>query len=193
MREKIFIFMDSGDTIIDEGSEIRDESGTVIHAELIPGAREMMTKLYDEGYSIALVADGEEVSFKNVYEENGLEYCFCSKTISEVVGVQKPDTRMFQDAMNKNNLTCMDKKRIVMLGNNIKKDVAGANRFGIRSVLFDWSPRYEKNPSSTVEQPDFIIHSLKEFFEVLKILEEELNRDTDICEWDNKYSDEMAE
>lgn len=174
MQKELIIFTDSGDTIIDEGSEIRDENGIVIHAKLIKGAGETLKSLYDAGYTIALVADGEVQSFTNVYEENGLGYCFETRTISEAIGIQKPARRMFEDAMIKNNLNEDDKKRIVMVGNNIKKDIAGANLFGITSILLDWSPRYYMQPSSPEQVPDYIIHEPIELLPLINKLNEEL-------------------
>lgn len=177
MQKKIIIFTDSGDTIIDEGTEIRNDEDIVIHAEMIPGAGETLKALYDSGYTIAMVADGEEQSFTNVYEENRLGYCFHTRTISEVVGIQKPSERMFQDAMDKNHLTDQDKKRVVMVGNNVRKDIAGANRFGITSILLDWSPRYDMTPADESEKPDYIIHEPKELLALVERLEEQLEKD----------------
>lgn len=176
MERRLIIFTDSGDTIIDEGTEIRNSDGIVIHAELIPGAGETLKKLYEEGYKLAMVADGEEQSFTNVYEENGLGYCFHTRTISEVVGIQKPSDHMFQAAMNQNHLTADDKWRIMMVGNNVRKDVAGANRFGIISVLLDWSPRYDMTPSNEEEKPDYIIHRPEELLELAAMLEKQMNQ-----------------
>ena len=177
MQKKLIIFTDSGDTIIDEGTEIRNDEDIVIHAELIPGAGETLKALYDAGYVIAMVADGEEQSFTNVYEENGLGYCFHTRTISEIVGIQKPSERMFIDAMEKNHLTEEDKKRVVMIGNNVRKDVAGANRFGITSILIDWSPRYDMNPADEWETPDYTVHEPKELLALIENLEAELQKD----------------
>ncbi len=174
MKKELIIFTDSGDTIVDEGTEIRDENGIVTHADLIPFAGEVLKKLYDEGYSIIMVADGEEQSFTNVYKEHALDHCFASRTISELVGVQKPDRKMFDDAMAKNRLTEEDKCRIVMIGNNIKKDIAGANRYGITSILLDWSPRYEMNPSNQDETADYIVHTPKELLKLIHSLNEKL-------------------
>lgn len=176
MENKLIIFTDSGDTIIDEGTEIRDEEGIVIHAELIPGAGETLKTLYESGYTIAMVADGEEQSFTNVYEKNGLGYCFHTRTISEIVGLQKPSQVMFEDAMRKNNLNEEDKKRIVMIGNNVRKDIAGANRFGITSILLDWSPRYDMHPSNDDEVADYIIHTPEELIPLINQLNETLNK-----------------
>lgn len=177
LEKKLIIFTDSGDTFINEGTEVRNEEGIVIHAEMIPGADVTLKALYDLGYRIAMVADGEEQSFTNVYNENGLGYCFHTRTISEIVGIQKPSERMFQDAMDKNGLTEVDKKRIIMVGNNIRKDVAGANRFGITSVLLDWSPRYNMIPGCEEEQADYIIHQPAELLELVGRLEQQLENE----------------
>ena len=159
---------------MDEGTEIRDEKGIVVHADLIPGAGETLRKLHDSGYRIALVADGEEQSFANVYREHGLGDCFRTRTISEIVGEQKPSALMFRDAMEKNGLTEADKCRIIMVGNNIRKDVTGANRFGLTSVLLDWSPRYGMIPENEEQKADYVIHRPEELLELAAHLECEL-------------------
>lgn len=174
MEKRLIIFMDSGDTIIDEGTEIRSDEGIVVHAEMIPGAKETLQTLYEQGYTIAMVADGEVQSFTNVYAQNGMGHCFKTRTISEAVGVQKPEREMFEDAMRKNNLVEADKGRIIMVGNNVRKDIAGANRFGIRSVLIDWSPRYYMQPKAADETPDYLIHKPEELIPLVSRLEEEL-------------------
>lgn len=169
-EKKLIIFIDSGDTIIDEGTEVRNEKGIVVHAETIPGAAQTLKALYQEGYTIALVADGEAQSFINIYRENGLRHCFKTLTISEVIGQQKPAAIMFEDAMNKNRLKEKDKNRIVMIGNNIKKDVTGANRFGITSILLDWSPRYNMVPETPEQEADYIIHQPEELLPLIEKL-----------------------
>lgn len=174
MDKELIIFIDSGDTIIDEGTEIRDQNGIVTHANTIEGATEMLEGLYRAGYLIALVADGEEQSFINVYKENGLGYCFKTRTISEIVGQQKPASIMFEDAMKQNNLRMEDKRRIVMIGNNVKKDIAGANNFGITSILLDWSPRYPMIPQTPEQVPDYIIHKPLELLPLIEKLNKNL-------------------
>lgn len=171
MEKNLIIFTDSGDTLIDEGTEVRNEEGIVIHAKLIPGAKEALQALYEEGYRIALVADGDEQSFTNVYLENGLSHCFYTRSISEIVGEVKPSARMFQDAMDQNGLTEADKGRIIMVGNNLRRDIIGANRFGLTSVLLDWSPRYDMTPGNDEEKPDYIIHTPSELPALVKRLE----------------------
>ena len=104
MNKRLIIFTDSGDTIINEATEVRDDKGIVQEAELIPGAGEVLRQLHDEGFPIALVADGEWDSFQNVYRRNGLGYCFDQWIVSEVVGMQKPAPIMFETAFQKMGL-----------------------------------------------------------------------------------------
>ena len=144
MTKKLIVFTDSGDTIIDEATQIYDDRGIVLKADFIPGAGEVLKKLHDEGFTIALV-------------------------VSEVVGRQKPAPIMFETAYEKLNLTEADKKRIVMIGNNLKKDIAGANRQGLTSIWLDWSPRY----FHTVEEPDWQPdYTVKTPMELIPLLEE---------------------
>lgn len=172
MKKNLIIFTDSGDTIIDESTQVYDDQETVLRADFIPGAGEVLKQLKDEGYRIALVADGTWESFQNVYRENGLGYCFEEWIVSEVVGEQKPARSMFDTAMEKMGLTDADKPFIVMIGNNLKKDVAGANRYGITSVWLDWSPRYFHKVEEPDWQPDYTVKTPEE----LKALIEELEK-----------------
>ena len=172
MKKNLIIFTDSGDTIIDESTQVYDDQETVLRADFIPGAGEVLKQLKDEGYRIALVADGTWESFQNVYRENGLGYCFEEWIVSEVVGEQKPARSMFDTAMEKMGLADADKPFIVMIGNNLKKDVAGANRYGITSVWLDWSPRYFHKVEEPDWQPDYTVKTPEE----LKALIEELEK-----------------
>ncbi len=172
--KKLIIFTDSGDTIIDEATQIRDDRDIVLEADFIPGADVVLKQLHDEGYTIALVADGEWESFQNVYRVNGLGYCFDAWIVSEVVGKQKPEAIMFEKAYEALGLQEADKKRIVMIGNNLKKDIAGANRQGLISVWLDWSPRYFHTVEEPDWQPDYTVKTPMELIELIHKLNEEL-------------------
>ena len=184
MSKNLIIFTDSGDTIIDESSQVYNDDGIVTRADFIPEAGEVLKSLHEEGYRIALVADGEWESFQNVYRENGLGDCFEQWIVSEVVGEQKPARSMFETAMEKMCLTDADKPRIVMVGNNLKKDVAGANRFGLISIWMDWSPRYFHQVEEPDWQPDYTVKSPRELKDLIDTLETE-------CESKGRVQDEI--
>ena len=174
MSKKLIIFTDSGDTIIDEATQVYDDRHIVQEASFIPGADRVLRQLHEEGYTIALVADGEWESFQNVYRRSGLDDCFDAWVVSEVVGQQKPAAIMFETAYEKLSLTETDKSRIVMIGNNLKKDVAGANRQGLISVWLDWSPRYFHTVEEPDWQPDYTVHTPEELLTLIHRLEAEL-------------------
>ena len=176
-NKKLIIFTDSGDTLIDEATQVRDERGIVLRADFIPSAGEMLKSLHDEGFTIALVADGEWESFQNVFRENGLGYCFDAWVVSEVVGLQKPAAIMFETAYEKLGLREADKKRIVMIGNNLKKDIAGANRQGLISVWLDWSPRYFHTVEEPDWQPDYTVKTPAELYALLHQLNDRLENE----------------
>ncbi len=172
-KPHLILFTDIGDTIIDEGTEIRDDDGTVIHANCIPGARETALRLHEMGYWIVMVADGTVQSFTNTMRENGLGHIFTARVISEAVGEEKPSRRMFEEAMASLGLRDADKARVLMIGNNVARDIAGANRFGIRSVLLTWSGRRSFEASSPDEIPTYRIATPEELIPLLARLEEE--------------------
>ena len=157
-----------------EGSAASDASGGDTSSEKVtfPLAEPiMMRTLCREGYRIAMVADGYAESFRNIYRQHQMDDCFEQRIYSSDVGEEKPDRRMFLCAMNAMGLHEEDKSRIIMVGNNIKRDVAGANRFGITSVLLDWTPRYPMQPEQEDERPDYVIHMPMELVALVHRLE----------------------
>lgn len=173
-NKKLIIFSDSGDTVVDESTQVLDERGIVRSARLIPGAGEVLKQLHEEGFTIAMVVDGEVESFRNVYAQHDLDQYVDVWVISEAVGRQKPDPLMFETAYRKLGLTEADKKRIVMIGNNLKKDIAGANRQGLISIWLDWSPRYFHTFEEPDWEPDYTVKEPRELIPLLHGLEEKL-------------------
>jgi putative hydrolase of the HAD superfamily len=168
MEKKLIIFTDIGDTIIDEGTEIRHvPGGVVLEAGCIPGAKETMLKLHEEGYTIAMVADGLVESFHNTMTQNGLDHIFSAKAISEALETSKPDAKMFQHALDALGLTDADKPRIIMVGNHVGRDIAGANRFGITSVQLVWSDRHPSVARCADEVADYQIHAPAELYDLV--------------------------
>ena len=120
MSKKLIVFIDSGDTLVNEGTEYRNEGSPIVQScELIDGAKELLLTLKERGYTIELVADGYTQSFDNSYGQHGLKNIFDARTISEEVGEKKPSQAMFETAMKLLHLTDEDKKRIIMVGNNL--------------------------------------------------------------------------
>lgn len=169
------ICLDSGDTLVDEGTEIKDEQEVVQRAELIPGAAELVKSLQARGYPLALVADGPAGSFRNIYSQHDLSHYFDAFAISEEVGVAKPDARMFHHALAQLGIAPVDYSRVIMVGNNLERDIKGANALGIVSVWLDWAPRRSKIPADASEEPQYTIKLPLELLSLLDRLEHEFN------------------
>ena len=142
--------------------------GVVKEAYLFPGAEDTLERIRQMGVPICLVADGLEDSF--AYILRNVRTMFDGWVVSETVGAEKPSPRMFAEAMGVMGLKEEDKPRIVMVGNNTRKDITGANRFGLLSVLAAWSPRYDMIPHSPEEVPDYQIQDIRELPDLLEKL-----------------------
>ena len=171
-KKKYTVLLDCGDTIVDEGTEIKDSRGATLEAELIPGAEKMVRGLVERGYTIALVADGYADTFRNALTQHNLYHLFSARAISEEVGVDKPDPRIFRVALDQLGIDKSDYGRVVMVGNNLERDIKGANLLGIKSIFLRWSPRRSKTPADQSEAPAYSIETPEELLSLMDRLEE---------------------
>ena len=172
MGHLLAICLDCGDTLVDEGTEEKDERGVTQRALLIPGAAEMVRELRRRGYRLALVADGPEGTFRNVFAQHELGEHFEALAISELVGVEKPDAAMFEHALSSLGIAPGDYARTVMVGNNLERDIAGANALGMISVWLDWAPRRKKIPDHPLEEPKYTVKTLWELIDLVEQLDQ---------------------
>ena len=179
MAKKLILCFDCGDTIVDEGTQVFDENGDVLRADPIPGAVEAVRYFHDQGWRIALVADGTVRSFENILGRLGIWDLFETHVISQAVGELKPSPKMFHTARENLGLTEADLPRMVMFGNNRLRDIRGANRVGMVSVLLDWSPRYVKEAAFPDEEPDYLTKTPAEWIPLVEKLENGGNSDDD--------------
>ncbi|MET0436445.1 MAG: HAD family hydrolase [Devosia sp.] len=170
------VFLDSGDTLVNEETEVFDDEGYVIEAGLIPGALEMVNALTREGYRLALVADGRVRSFATILGGHGIEPHFETQVISEAEGCSKPDARMFQKAISSLGLSQNDAKDIVMVGNHLERDIGGANQLGIISIWQSWSKKRTHIPEFDHEIPRYTIRTPGELPALLEEIERQMAR-----------------
>jgi putative hydrolase of the HAD superfamily len=172
-RQILAICFDCGDTLADEGTEVKNETETTLRAELIPGAADTVRELKRRGYKLALVADGPTGTFHNILTQHNLYNHFDAFAISEELGVLKPHPRMFIHALDQLGIARQDYGQTVMVGNNLERDIKGANDLGIISVWLDWAPRRSKVPADASEVPQYTIKAPLDLLPVLKSLERE--------------------
>ena len=169
------VLLDCGDTIADEATEEkRPGSEVVLRASLIPGAAAMVRGLAEAGYRLALVADGPRETFENILKPVGLWDVFEAHIISGEIGELKPSTKMFDAAFKALALTDADKPFVAMVGNNLSRDIKGANDFGIQSVFFGWSEQRTHIPADPSETPDHSIFEPSQLLPLLREIEQRL-------------------
>lgn len=161
-RRIVALLFDLGDTLMIEESELKDAEGTTLRADLIPGMAEALRQFKAQGYPLALVADSRPNTPVNVLRQHGLYDLFDYVAISEVVGVSKPDPLIFRAALDALGISGSDYGQVVMVGNNLERDVAGANRLGLISVFFHWNDRRRSQPFTEEEEPQYSVSSAEE-------------------------------
>lgn len=127
------------------------------HAELIPGAMELMTAV-KPFMKVALVSNGV-----SRIQRGRLSVCpfgdwFDAVLISEEAGSAKPDPAMLESALSQ--MGCTDKHQAVMLGDSLSADVQAAKNAGIDSIWFS-------RKGKTSDVPTYTVASLAEALEIL--------------------------
>lgn len=168
---KTVVFLDCGDTLADEATEEKHPVGHTLRAQMIPGAVETVKRLRRRGYTLALVADGYVLTFENILKPRGLWNLFRVHAISEQVGVDKPDPAMFRLALDHLGIPQTAWTQVVMVGNNLERDIAGAKDLGLTTVWIDWAPRRRKNPLTPSEVPDHTIENPSDLLEVIEAID----------------------
>jgi putative hydrolase of the HAD superfamily len=120
---------------------------------LFPGTKETLTELKGNNHQLHIITNGfKEVQFIKL-ENSGILDFFDDILCSEEVGVNKPNPLVFQKAMERTNAKSIES---MMIGDDFNADVLGAEKCGIRGVLFD--PHNHHADRTGVER----IQSLKE-------------------------------
>ncbi len=113
-------------------------------SSLYPDVLPTLTTLASR-YRLGIVADSP-VSAMEALRRDGLDKLLTVIAISDVVGMEKPDPRLYQYALDKAGVRA---DRTVHVGNRLDLDVRPARRLGMRTV---WVPRGEVPPAPTPEQ-----------------------------------------
>jgi HAD superfamily hydrolase (TIGR01549 family) len=165
------LLFDLGDTIMLEETEVKDDQEITLQAELIPGMAEALRQFKAQGHRLALVADARPDTPPNVLRQHDLGDLFDALVISEVVGASKPDPRIFGAALDALGIAAGDYGRVVMVGNNLERDIVGANRLGLISVFFHVNERRRTHPLADDEIPRHTVTSARELVALIERLD----------------------
>jgi FMN phosphatase YigB (HAD superfamily) len=167
------LLFDLGDTLMIEESEVKDNEGTTLRADLIPGMAEALRHFKAQGNPLALVADSRPNTPINVLRQHNLYDLFDALAVSEVVGVSKPDPLIFRVALEGLHIPENDYGRVVMVGNHLERDVVGANRLGLISVFFHWNDRRSSQPLMDEQVPQYTVSSAQELVALIETIDSE--------------------
>lgn len=170
MRLRALLF-DLGDTLMDEQTEEKDADGVTRRADLLPGAAETVRDLYARGYPLALVADTRTNTARNVLRQHDLCACFAALALSEMVGCEKPDRRIFAAALDDLGVTPAEHGRVVMVGNNLARDIRGANALGLLSVWIHTNTRYPLIVGADTDYPRYEITDIRDLLPLVTEIE----------------------
>ena len=132
---------------------------TTARFSLLPGAEELVRYLAAK-YPLTVVTNGfVEVQYEK-FDKSGLRDCFAHIVLSEEVGCQKPNPRIFEEALRMNGLQAED---VVMIGDSWNSDIQGAINAGIDQIWI----RKSKDPLPEGQSATYLVQSLSEVMEIL--------------------------
>ena len=164
------ILTDLGDVLMREETEEKLD-GVTQRADLVPGMTDLFRELRARGQRLGLVADTREGTYLNVLRQHGLYDLFDVFAISDLLGCEKPDRRMFIHALDALGIPPEEWGRVAMVGNNLARDIRGANQLGLVSVWFAWNERYPLEPADEDERPCYQAGSADELRALLAALD----------------------
>lgn len=102
--------------------------------QLFPNTKETLNELQKLGYRMSIITNGFEEVQHIKLKNCGIDHFFDEVVCSEQIGYSKPDKRVFEFALEK---TSSVSENSVMIGDDIRGDVIGAEAVGIQGILFD--------------------------------------------------------
>lgn len=101
---------------------------------LIPGSIEILKSLRLKGYKLGILSNGFTDTQHKKLERTGIGNHIDEVVLSDDIGINKPDPRIYLYAMAASN--CLDHEAHLMVGDNLATDIKGASLSGWRRILF---------------------------------------------------------
>jgi len=129
-------------------------------AFMVEGARELLDALYLK-VPLGLVTNGIGAVQRSRLAKSGAGDYFGAIAISDELGIQKPDPRIFAHALDRVGATPGD--RVIMIGDGLHSDIRGAIAAGLDSCWFNLRDK----PADPSIQPTHTISRLTEVYAIL--------------------------
>ena len=154
-----FTFSEIGLDDISIAHQIADKYSTRREeiAELFPGSLDTLEYFKTLDIKMALVTNGASDLQRAKIERFGLSRFFDYILVEGEYGVEKPDKSVFLHALN---ILEVNGEDTWMIGDDLNRDIAGAQNVGVFSVWNDW--RKKGLPDNTSIKPDRTITAISE-------------------------------
>ena len=124
-------------------------------------AAEKLCKYLHSKYKVGIVTNGiKEVQHSRI-ENSAISKYINKIIISDEVGVNKPDKRIFEYAIN--YFEIMDKSEVIMIGDSLGADIKGGQNAGIDTCWVN----LRNNVNDTGIVPKYEVNKLEKLFEIL--------------------------
>lgn len=130
------------------------------HPDLVPGTLETLAELAEVA-TLAIVSNGVDRVQRRRVEEAGLTQYMEDVFISEKVGCDKPNRRIFDHALR--TLGVEDRAHVLMVGDSLGGDIQGGINAGLATCWFN--PDHTENTTGIA--PDYEIHQLDELYRIV--------------------------
>ena len=127
----------------------------------LPGAASLLNGLSGKA-KLGIITNGFMDLQDIRLEKAGLSDIFHVLIISEIVGVAKPNPKIFEHALE--NMGYPARSRVLMVGDNLESDILGANNIGFDTCWLN----PQLSPSFDSIEPTFQVASLSELEEMLR-------------------------
>lgn len=107
----------------------------------LPGAMQLVSSLHENGLGITIITNGMTDLQQRRLQKTGFKPFIHSLIVSEEVGAAKPAAKIFEAALADiaiHSSKAIDKKRILMVGDNVESDIRGGHHFGIDTCWINW-------------------------------------------------------
>ena len=125
---------------------------------LVPGAIELLEYLRPK-YNLYILSNGFKELQSRKMQTAGIDRYFDALILSEDIGVNKPDSRLYEHAMRK---TASEPQESLMIGDMFDTDIVGAANFGMDSIYY--------NPKGKTGHPYAPTYEVRHLLEIKEIL-----------------------
>lgn len=115
-------------------------------SHLYEGTIELLEYLKPK-YKLHIITNGFEEAQENKMQNSNIRHYFSTVTNSEMVGVKKPNPKIFKFALQQAHAQVAES---IMIGDNLEADIQGADNIGFKTILFDYKNEYTSNDYKSV-------------------------------------------